>query len=243
MDALVDALQGIVIAEPDNEIQPVPTQPDDATIETQLTRQISTLWIEHTRLSADRRTTAMELRQIRAILAERLFAMKSVLSRPGRGGQWRSWLKERGIPRSSADRLCDRHAETLGSDYKENVLIGAISDSPDDSAEKLAKSVWQRFGKLLATEESVIQFIGRIAELAGLGHEQRAEGLMIFHAVPKAAEGLPATAIASESAGPAPQPPDGGDANSADAPAEVAAGTPATEQVAGVGGDHAEAVA
>ena len=73
-------------------------------------------------------------------------------------------------------------------------------------------------------------------------HDRRAGGLMSFNPVPKSTDELPSTAIASESTGPAPQPP-GGDANSADVPAEVAAGTPATEQVAGVGGDHAEAEA
>jgi len=238
VETIVETVEDAISQEPEDE-----TQPDDTIIETQLTQQISTLWTEHTRLSADRRTTAKELRQIRAALAERLHEMKSLLSRPGRGGQWRSWLKERGIPRSSADRLVARHAETLGSGNKENVPTGAISNSQDESAEKLAKSVWQRFRNTLATDESLIQFIACIAELAGFGHEQRAEGLLIFKPAPTATDDLPSTAIASESAGPAPQPPDGGDANSADAQAEVAAGTPTTEQVAGVGGDHAEAVA
>jgi hypothetical protein len=73
----------------------------------------------------------------------------------------------------------------------------------DESAEKLAKNVWQRFGKLLATDEVVIDFIDRIAELAGLGHEQRADGLVIFKPAPKAPEGLPATLPAID---PAPQP-------------------------------------
>ena len=202
MDALVDALQGIAVAEPYNEVQPVPTQSDDTIVETQLTNQISALWTEHTRLSADRRATAREMRQSRSTLAERLHAMKNLLCQPGRGGQWRSWLKERGIPRSSADRLCDRHAETLGIE-NEIAPNGAISNSQDESAEKLAKNVWLRIGKLLTTDESVIQFIERIAELSGVGHEECADGLLIFKSVPEAAEGLPATAPAID---PAPQP-------------------------------------
>ena len=128
--------------------------------------------------------------------------MKSLLSRPGRGGEWRGWLGERGIRRSSAARLVARHSEKLGI---ENGIAPceAISNSPEDTAEKVAKSVWQRIGNTLATEEAVIQFIDGIAELAGLGHEWREEGLLIFNPAPKPSEELPATAPAID---PAPQP-------------------------------------
>ena len=193
MDALVKAAQNVVIAEPETEVQPDPTQPDDATIETQLTQEISTLWSDHVRLSANRRVTANDLRQIRASLAERLHEMKSLLSRPGRGGQWRSWLREKGINRSTADRLCDRHAETLGIG---NAPSEAITEPTVTAAEKLASVVWSRFRKVLVSDEVFIDFIGRIAELAGFGHEQRAEGLLIFKPAP-----APAT-------DPAPQPSD-----------------------------------
>src|ERR1017187_9323287 len=159
MDTLVEAIQDVVIAEPETESQPDPTQPVDTIIETHLAQEISTLWMENTRLSANRKATAKDLRQIRAILAERLHEMKSLLSRPGRGGQWRSWLKERGINRSTADRLVARHGETLGIENG-NVPSGAISNPSEDTAEKVAKDVWLRFRKVLATDESVIQFIG-----------------------------------------------------------------------------------
>ena len=241
MDALVEAIQDVVIAEPETEVQPDQTQPDESAVEMQLTEEINTLWSDHVRLSANRRVTARELRQIRSTLAERLYEMKSLLSRPGRGGQWRSWLKERGINRSSADRLVAHHGETL-CNHEEDAPGEAISNSPDDSAEKLARDVWSRLRKVLDTHETVVRFLASIAEISGVSHEWRKEGLMLFNPVPKATDELPTTAIASESTCPAPQPP-GGDANSADAPAEVAAGTPATEQVAGVGEDHAEAVA
>jgi len=202
MDTLVEAIQDVVIAEPETEAQPDPTEPDDGAVETQLTNQISSLWTEHNRLSADRKTTAVELRQIRASLAERLHEMKSLLSRPGRGGLWRSWLKERGINRSTADRLVARHAETL-CNHEEDAPNRAIAESAAMTAENLARVVWSRFRKVLATDESVIQFIDRIAELAGFGHEQRAEGLLIFKQALTAAEELPAPAPAID---PAPQP-------------------------------------
>jgi hypothetical protein len=140
---MVETIQNAIIPELEVEAQPGTTQPDDSTNENQLTEEINTLWSNHLRLSARRKATAKGLRQIRASLAERFFAMKKILSRPdaGRGGQWRSWLRERGIPRSSADRLVARHAETLCADG-ENVPTGAISEPAKPTAEKLAETVW-----------------------------------------------------------------------------------------------------
>ena len=202
MDALVEAIQDVVIAEPETEVQPDQTQPDESAVEMQLTEEINTLWSDHVRLSANRRVTARELRQIRSTLAERLYEMKSLLSRPGRGGQWRSWLREKGINRSTADRLCDRHAETLGIG---NAPSEAITEPTVTAAEKLASVVWSRFRKVLVSDEVFIDFIGRIAELAGFGHEQRAEGFVIFKLVPKAPVESPESAPATV---PAPQPSD-----------------------------------
>ena len=229
MGTMLETVENNIVheLEPEAEAQPGTTQPDDGAIETQLTQEISDLWSDHVRLSANHKTTAKELRQIRASLAERLHAMKSLLSHPGRGGQWRGWLKQRGIPRSTADRLVARHAETLGSDNEGNVPTGAISNSPEESAEQLAKSVWQRFRKVLATDECVIRFIGCIAEISGVAHEQRAEGLVILKPAPKAAAELPESASATD---PAPQPSDGGDVSTEEPAAEAAATPTATGQ-------------
>jgi hypothetical protein len=218
MDATIEAVQDIVSAEPEAEAQPGTAQPDDTAIETKLSEQIRTLWTDHVRLSADRKATAKELRQIRTSLAERLAAMKSRLSHPGRSGEWRGWLRQHGIPRSTADRLVSRHAETLTGDHG-NVPTGAISNSPEDSAEKLAKSVWQRFGKTLSTDGLVIRFIDRIVELSGVGYERRDGGLMVFCPVLKAVDGVIGNDAAAEITCPTPQPAESGEANPADAPA------------------------
>jgi len=199
---LLDALQDVVSAEPEAEAQPDPARADDA-IETQLTQEISTLWTDHVQLSANHKATAKELRLLRARLAEKLYQMKSLLSRPGRGGQWRSWLRDRGINRSTADRLVARHAETL-CNHEEDAPSGAISEPAVMTAEKLARVVWSRFGKLLTTDESVIEFICCFAEVSGVGHEQRAEGLVIFKPVPKPAEGVAGSAVASGAVSKAP---------------------------------------
>jgi hypothetical protein len=221
MEAILDAIQDTVAAEPTVEAPPVSPQPDDAAVETQLAQEISTLWSDHVRLSTDRRATSKELRQVRARLAERLHEMKSLLCRPdrGRASQWQGWLRQQGIPRSTADRLVARHGETVCG-HDESVLSGASSEPVPPTVEELAKSVWQRVGKFLSTGELVARFIGCIAEISGVGHEQRDEGLLILKPAPEAAEEATASAPA---AGPAPQPPQGGNA----IPAETSAAEPA----------------
>jgi hypothetical protein len=223
MEAILGAAQDIVAAEPDTGPQPGTAQPDDAVIETQLAQEISTLWSDHVRLSTDRRATSKELRLIRMKLAERLHAMKSLLCRPdrGRASQWQGWLRQQGIPRSTADRLVARCDETL-CNHSESMPSEEPSEPGPPTVEELAKSVWQRVGKFLSTGELVVRFIGCIAEISGVGHEQRAEGLVIFNPVPKAADEVPASAPAAE---PAPQPPQGGDA----VPAETSAAEPAPQ--------------
>lgn len=231
MTTLVEIVENNVVQEPQAEVQPGTTQSDDTAVETQLTEEISTLWADHVRLSADRKTTAKELRRIRASLAERLHEMKNLLSHPGRGGEWRGWLRERGIPRSTADRLCARHAETLGSDNEENVPSGAIPEPAKPTAEKLAETVWQSIKKVLATGDSVVDFIACIARISGVPYEEREIGLMIFYPVPKAADELSSSASAP---GPVPQPSDDASGNTGEQAAETVMATPATEVLAGI---------
>ena len=228
MGTMLETIQNAIIPEPEAEAQPNTTQPDDGAIETQLTEEISTLWSDHVRLSASRKTTSKELRQIRASLTERLSGMKSLLSHPGRGGQWRGWLRQQGIPRSTADRLVSRHAETLVGDNG-NVPTGAISEPGEANAEKLAKNVWLRFGKLLTTHESILRFIGCIVTASGVAHEQREEGLVIFNLVRRPADGLPGSVSVAQ---PVPQPPDEASAITEEPAAETVMATPANEDVA-----------
>ena len=156
------------------------TQGDDTAIETQLTDEISTLWSNHVRLSADRKATAKELRQIRTTLAERLYEMKSILSRPGRGGEWRGWLRERGIPRSSADRLVARHAETLCAGG-ENVPTGAISEPSEADIERLFNSLWPRMEQRLPTLRSAYHFVRWCVGSFGLPYEMHSKGILVLY--------------------------------------------------------------
>ena len=76
-----------------------------AETEQQVSTDISDLWNWHVRAQNTVATTSEEIRAIRQALGERLHEMKQILARPGRNGQWSSFLQKHGIPQSTADRL------------------------------------------------------------------------------------------------------------------------------------------
>jgi hypothetical protein len=179
MDTMLQTVETAIIIEPELDVVVSTAQADDPTIENQLAEEISDLWSSHLRLSADRKLTGKELRQLRVALAERLAAMKSILCHPGRLGAWRSWLLERHIPRSTADRLASRHLEALGT-QTENVLTSATSEPTAPEILKFADGLLPRIWKFLTSYDSVLIFLGAIASETGVKYEWRQEGLMIF---------------------------------------------------------------
>jgi hypothetical protein len=168
----------VIIPEPQNVAGTDTALAEDSAAEKVLSEEIASLWSDHVRLSANHKTTAKELRQIRARLAERLHAMKSLLSRPGRAGQWRSWLRQQHIPRSTADRLVARHAETLRIENG-NVLTGAIKPM-EDTIEELVKSLLPRLRRKLADNQSVFRFIAAIGRAFGLDSDIEEAYVWVF---------------------------------------------------------------
>lgn len=170
MDSLTDSMDNFIPAQPATEGDSGIPQPVDTPIEDQLNLEIIDLWSENVRLNENKKFTAKELRQIRTHLAEKLFEMKSLLSRPGRNGEWRGWLRERKIPRSTADRLVTRHAETVSKSNEGNVLTEAINDG-EDTVEKLVHSLLPRLKRNLPDTQSVFQFIASVGDAFGLTSE------------------------------------------------------------------------
>ena len=156
--------------------------------EQKLADEIRQLWAVHVDAKTTVKKTKADLKAIRERLSERLYELKQLLARPSRNGQWSAWLKERKISRATADRLVQRYGANLPGNESPHE---ANSNPSEDTAEKLARVVWSRFRKVLVSDEVVIDFINRFAELAGVGHERRAEGLLIFKSVLKAADELP----------------------------------------------------
>ncbi len=177
MGAMLETIENTIIQEPEAEAQPGTAQPDGTAMEAQLTEEISTLWSSHVRLNADRKATSKELRQIRASLAERLHAMKSLLSRPGRGGQWRGWLRQQGIPRSTADRLCAHHAETLG--IRNEIAPSGAINLGENAVEQLVQSLLPRLKRNLPDTQSVFRFLAAVGQAFGLKSETTEDCIMV----------------------------------------------------------------
>jgi hypothetical protein len=154
-----------VIPEPQNGTGADAALAEGSAAEKVLSEEIASLWSDHVRLSANHKTTVKELRQIRARLAERLHAMKSLLSRPGRAGQWRSWLRQQHIPRSTADRLAARYAETLNAEN--NVLTEAIKPK-EDTVKEMVKALLPRLRRTLPDTQAVFLFIADVGEAFAL---------------------------------------------------------------------------
>lgn len=179
MGIMVEIVENDIVQEPEAEPEAGTAQDHDSATETQLTEEISTLWSDHVRLHSSQKATAAQLRQLRARLAERLHAMKTLLPRPGRGGQWRSWLKERGIPRSTADHLVSRHAETLDADNK-NCLTESISEPAEADVQRLFHSVWPHLKKKLPTARTAYDFLLWFVGSSGLAHEKQPTGILVL---------------------------------------------------------------
>jgi hypothetical protein len=144
-----------------------------------LTEQIDSLWANRQAYSSAIKAQQTEMRGFEKTMGEMLFTMKVILSRPGRGGGWSSWLKQRGIPRASADRMVQRYATGLPT--HDQSPHESISEPTDELILKLFTRLWPRIQKTLTTNASIFRFLGCIATASGIAHDWREDGLFIFH--------------------------------------------------------------
>jgi len=106
--------------------------------EAQLAKDIGDLWAVHAQSQSLLGKTRDELKIVRANLAERLYELKSVLSCPGRSGQWSGFLASEKIPRTTADRLVSLHEKSINVDG--NRTDGATKKLSDDGIAQVAKA-------------------------------------------------------------------------------------------------------
>jgi hypothetical protein len=170
---------------------PTAVQPEqlDAETERKLTTDITDLWSVHVQAQNTVATTKEELKVIRQNLGERLHEMKQLLARPGRNGQWSSFLQEHGIPRTTGDRLIAGHLRSVAPET--NCPSDAIHAPTTEDIEKLFKSRRPKLARILTTRESVYGFILCLISRASLPHERRDEGILIFHPTVAAPKDVP----------------------------------------------------
>jgi hypothetical protein len=122
-----------------------------------IAEEITNLWSAHVTAKNTARATNAELRLVRAKLGEQLQEMKLLLAKPGRSGQWSSFLLERGIPRASADRLVARHERSLCPEA--NRLSEAVSEPTAEDVQKLFIAVWPKLSRTLRSQQSLDLFV------------------------------------------------------------------------------------
>jgi hypothetical protein len=115
--------------------------------------EIASLWSTHLSTKIAARATSEELRVLRIKLGEQLSEMKQILAKPGRGGQWSSFLMERGIPRATADRLVARHLRSL--DPTANCVTEELSEPTEEEVQKLFIAVWPKLRRTLRSRQSL----------------------------------------------------------------------------------------
>jgi hypothetical protein len=118
---------------------------------------ITGLWMAHADARNRARSTNEELRALRAKLGEHLWEMKQILVKPGRGGQWSSFLEERQIPRATADRLVARHLRSVNPDV--NCVIEEFSEPTDEEVQRLFVAVWPKLRRTLRSQQSFTLFV------------------------------------------------------------------------------------
>jgi hypothetical protein len=162
-----------------NTIESVSTEFSPATGGLQIERgdEIASLWSAHQNAKIAARATKAELHEIRARLGEQLCRMKQGLAQPGRSGQWSSFLRERGIPRATADRLVSCHLRLLSPDA--NRPSEAVSEPTEEDVQRLFLSIWPRLRRSLRSRQSLQLFVDLLTSKFECGEATDGEILVI----------------------------------------------------------------
>ena len=133
--------------------------------ELRLVNEVGQLWLVHTKARTSLHQTRDDLKSIRTDLSGRLHQLKSVLSRPGRGGAWSSFLQAQSIPRSTADRLVRGHQKTTMSDQK-NCANEQIPEATEVVVHRYVRALWPKLSRVLKTRESVQVFTAELLRIS-----------------------------------------------------------------------------
>jgi len=129
--------------------------------EPQLVGEIGDLWQLHAQTQGTLQKSREEIKRIRADLSERLHQLKAVLSRPGRGGAWSSFLGAQKIPRSTADRLVRGHEKTIAVN-EGNCTTEQISEPDEAVVRRYCRGLWPKLSKVLTNTDLMEVFVGEL---------------------------------------------------------------------------------
>lgn len=155
--------------------QPDPTSQDEATLSAEITQ----LWQVHQDCQSAIKQEAQQFRSLRSELGNLLHQMKGLLAKPGRSGGWSAWLKERRIPRATADRLVAKHELSLNPDG--NCLTEQLSEPTEQEIQILFDKIAPKLRKALPTKASAYKFIDMLtASFERVDRRDTEEGILVL---------------------------------------------------------------
>jgi hypothetical protein len=149
-------------------IQPPRSTPKQLDEETVMEARIVHLWSEQKRKNATAKRTREELSRLRTDLGQELYGLKLQLAKTGRNGEWNSFLRSHGIPRSTADRCVERHKLRLEPE-RVNCPTEAISLPTTAVLSQLVAKLKPTLLRLLTTEDLKSQFLNQIQAVLNQG--------------------------------------------------------------------------
>ena len=125
--------------------------------ESVLTTGITQLWQVHKDYHTSIKQETEQFRALRNEIGKLLHQMKELLARPGRSGQWSSFLKGHKIPRATADRLVQKYERSLHPHA--NCPTESISEPTENEIEKLFAKVLPKLRRVLRTPQGLYRFV------------------------------------------------------------------------------------
>jgi hypothetical protein len=153
-------------------------QPDGAPDEAALTAEIAQLWQIHSDYKTSIKHQSEGLRTLRTELGKKLSDMKRILARPGRGGEWSGWLKQRKISRATADRLVLQFERSLNPDG--NCLTESICEPTEEEIQNLLERLLPKLRRVLRTPQSTYRFLDLMTSVYhGVDRRASEDGILI----------------------------------------------------------------
>jgi hypothetical protein len=114
-------------------------------VEGKLTSEIRALWSAHRIGKATVKRTKEELKTLRLDLGGKLYEMKVLLARCGRGGGWAAYLRSQDLPRATAERYI-KQLNPKQIDSSET-----FSEPDEEDVRRLARRILPKLRKALKT--------------------------------------------------------------------------------------------
>ena len=154
------------------------SQADPSQDESVLTTGITHLWQVHCDYQTSIKHETEQFRVLRNELGKLLHKMKELLARPGRSGQWSSFLKEHKIPRATADRLVQKYERSLNPNT--NRFTESISEPTEQEIQKLFAKVLRKLYRVLRTPQSQFRFVELLTSVCDkIDRRVTEEGILI----------------------------------------------------------------